>query len=471
MVSPSKPHPILDSDPAFRSYEEAEAFLCRFTDYEQMVRGTRYPDDLFDLSRIRALLSRMGNPHEGLHGIHLAGTKGKGSTAVFIEAILRAHGRTTGLFTSPHFIHKEERIRVSGRAMTRDDFLSWMNRLRADLLALQAAPQPPTFFDILTTVGFLHFRSRGVEASVMEVGLGGRLDSTNVFLPEVSVITRLGIDHTEKLGEKLGQIAAEKAGIVKPGVPVVSHPQEEEARGVILETCRRNKAPLLWVGQEIELTETGPGSRTDFSVRTPRAFYPGLELRVLGRHQRVNAAAAVAAAEIFLNERNGILPDPERVRRVLRKTRQPGRIDVVSEHPLLVVDVAHNALSVDVLVRTLRSELRFRDLHVLFACAADKDISSMVRVLAEVADRWTLTTFDYPRLEDPARIRDRILALRRDREVRLTPNPQEALEDARRRSGPEDCILCCGSFYLAAEIFKQIPSCTMMEPEPDPEDG
>jgi dihydrofolate synthase / folylpolyglutamate synthase len=471
MVSPSKPHPIqIDPDPAFRSYEEAEAFLCRFTDYEQMVRGTRYPDDLFDLSRIRALLSRVGDPHEDLHGIHLAGTKGKGSTAVFTEAILRAHGRTTGLFTSPHFIHKEERIRVSGRAMTRDDFLSCMNRLRADLVALQAAPQPPTFFDILTTVGFLHFRSRGVEAAVLEVGLGGRLDSTNVFLPEVSVITRLGIDHTEKLGEKLCQIAAEKAGIVKPGVPVVSHPQEEEARVVLLETCRRKKAPLLWVGQEIELEEAGSGA--GFSVRTPRADYPGLSLSVLGRHQRVNAAAAVAAAEIFLNERNGILPDPERVRRALRATRQPGRIDVVSEHPLLVVDVAHNALSVDVLVRTLRSELRFRDLHVLFACAADKDVSSMVRVLAEVADRWTLTTFAYPRLEDPVRIRDRILALRPDREVRLTPNPEEALEDARRRSGPEDCILCCGSFYLAGEIFKQIPSCTMMmEPEPDAENG
>jgi dihydrofolate synthase/folylpolyglutamate synthase len=377
---------------------------------------------------------------------------------VFTEAILRAHGLNTGLFTSPHFIHKEERIRVSGRAMTRDDFLAWMNRLRDDLLALQETRQPPTFFDILTTVGFLHFRSRGVEAAVMEVGLGGRLDSTNVFLPEVSVITRLGIDHTEKLGTELGQIAGEKAGIVKPGVPVVSHPQEEAARRVLLETCRRRNAPLLWVGREIEVNETDSGTRADFSVRTPRAVYPGLSLAVLGRHQRTNAAAALAAAEIFLIERNGHLPDPERVRRVLRETRQPGRIEVVSEHPLLVVDVAHNALSVDALVRTLRSELRFRDLHVLFACAADKDVSAMVEALAKAANRWTLTTFDFPRLEAPARIRDRVLTVRPDMDVRLTSNPEEALDDARRRSGPEDCILCCGSFYLAGEIFKRIPS-------------
>ncbi len=441
----------------FTSYEEAEEFLCRFTDYEQMVKGTRYPDDLFDLSRIRRLLKRVGDPHLELQGVHLAGTKGKGSTAVFVEAILRAHGLSTGLFTSPHFINKEERIRVSGRAMKREEFLAWMNEMRSALLELQEDPQPPTFFDILTTVGFLHFRSRGVEAAVMEVGLGGRLDSTNVFLPDVSVITRLGLDHTEKLGETIDLIAAEKAGIVKPGVPVISHPQEGEARVVITATCMKMEADLLLVGEQITMEEAGRGVASGFTVRTPRAVYPDLALSALGRHQRENAAAAVAAAELFMDKTRGTLPEPEQVRQALKEARQPGRIEVLSRHPLLVVDVAHNAVSMSVLLQTVRAELRYGALHILFACASDKDVSAMLRTLVHDADRWTLTTFDFPRLEDPAGIRDRILEIRPQAEVVLTRDPGAALEDARRRSAPEDCILCCGSFYLAGEIFKRIP--------------
>ncbi len=453
MCPPPKPQPAQAS---FASYEEAEAFLCQFTDYEQMVKGTRYPDDLFDLSRIQGLLARLGNPHLDLAGVHVAGTKGKGSTAVFTEAILRAHGLTTGLFTSPHFIHKEERIRVSGVDQAREEFLGWMNEMRVALVDLQDTPQPPTFFDILTTVGFLHFRSRQVDAAVMEVGLGGRLDSTNVFLPDVCVITRLDLDHTEKLGETLGEIASEKAGIVKPGVPVVSHPQEEEARGVLIRKCAEMEAPLLWVGGDVRIEASGTGAAPAFEVRTPRAAYPNLTLSALGAHQRENAAAAVAAAELFLKKRKGVLPDPDRVRGALRQARQPGRIEVLDERPFLVVDVAHNAVSVDVLVRTLRQELRFHRLHVLFACASDKDVGALVGKLAEDADRWTLTTFDFPRLEEQSRIRDRIRELRPEADVRLTRNPDEALEDARLRSGPDDCILCCGSFYLAGEIFKRI---------------
>ena len=447
----------------FASYEEAEAFLCLFTDYERMVKGTRYPDDLFDLARIRRLLQRLGDPHRELNGVHLAGTKGKGSTAVFVEAVLRELGLSTGLFTSPHFIHKEERIRVSGRALKPEEFLGWMNEMRPTLVALQDDPQPPTFFDILTTAAFLHFRSRGVEAAVMEVGLGGRLDSTNVFLPAVCVITRLGLDHTEKLGNTIRQIAFEKAGIVKAGVPVISHPQEADGMQVLTERCREMGAPLYRVGREIALEESRRGDAHTFTVRTPRGVYPDLTLSVLGRHQQVNAAAAVAAVEIFLAASGRPLPPPERVRRALRDARQPGRIEVLARDPLLVLDVAHNEVSIQVLLRTVREELRYDSLHVLFACAADKDVAAMVRALAVHADRWTLTTFDFPRLADPAGIRDRILEVRPGADVVVTRDPGAAMDDARNRSGPRDCVLCCGSFYLAGEIFKRMPSCHKME--------
>jgi len=185
----ASPLEIPSPEGRFETYQEAEDYLNTFTDYERMERGVEYPEDLFDLRRIERLLDCVGNPQAGLSGIHVAGTKGKGSTALFAEAILRAHGLTTGLFTSPHLLVKEERIQVSGEALKPEEFLGWMNRLRPALVSLQDSPMPPTFFDIVTTVGLLQFRARGVEAAILEVGLGGRLDSTNVFLPDVCVLT------------------------------------------------------------------------------------------------------------------------------------------------------------------------------------------------------------------------------------------------------------------------------------------
>ena len=310
MSTPTNPPPLECPCPEerFASYQAAEDYLNTFTDYERMERGVEYPEDLFDLRRIERLLERVGNPHVGLNGIHVAGTKGKGSTALFAEAILRAHGLTTGLFTSPHLLTKEERIQVSGETLEPEEFLEWMNHLRPSLVSLQDSPMPPTFFDIMTTVGLLHFRSRGVEAAVLEVGLGGRLDSTNVFLPDVCILTKLGLDHTEKLGDTLERIAAEKAGIIKPSCPVIAHAQEPEARAVIEERCLEAGSPLSGWAKTSGSRRTRAPIRSAFSVRTPKGRYPGLTLSTLGRHQQMNAAAAIAATEIFMWQRKGISP-------------------------------------------------------------------------------------------------------------------------------------------------------------------
>ncbi len=452
-------HPPRESrlEARFETYQAAEDYLNTFTDYERMVKSVESPDDLFDLSRIQRLLSRAGNPHWDLPGIHLAGTKGKGSTAHFAEAILRAHGLKTGLFTSPHLLKKEERIRVAGgKLLKKEEFLSWMNFLRPFLFELMETSEPPTFFDIITTIGFLQFRSSDVQAAIMEVGLGGRLDSTNVFLPDACILTRLGMDHTEKLGNTLTQIAFEKAGIIKPETPVISHPQEEEARAVLVKRCSEERAPLFWVGEQIRIDEKDCGKQSEFTVTTPSASYSGLTLSVLGRHQRVNAAAAVGASEAFLTKRKDMLPDPELVRKALSETRQPGRIEVLASNPLLVIDGAHNPVAVEVLLNTIREELRFQDLHVLFACSKDKDVRGMVSMLAPVVQRWTMTTFDFPRIEDPQRICAILEEVRPGADSRVTQNPAEAMADVHSRSGPDDCILCCGSFYLVGEIFKQI---------------
>jgi dihydrofolate synthase/folylpolyglutamate synthase len=459
MSTPIDPPPLECPCPeeGFASYQAAEDYLNTFTDYERMERGVEYPEDLFDLRRIERLLERVGNPHVGLNGIHVAGTKGKGSTALFAEAILRVHGLRTGLFTSPHLLTKEERIQVSGENMEPEEFLDWMNHLRPSLISLQDTPMPPTFFDIMTTVGLLHFRSRGVEAAVLEVGLGGRLDSTNVFLPDVCILTKLGLDHTEKLGDTLERIAAEKAGIIKPSCPVIAYGQEPEARAVIEERCLETGSPLLWVGEDIRV-EAGEGAnRSTFSVSTPKGEYPGLSLSTLGKHQQMNAAVAIAATEVFLWRRQGIPLEPDLVRGALAQTRLPGRIEVLAEAPLLVVDGAHNPVAVEVLLKTVREGLSYQDLHVLFACSKDKDVRAMIAQLAPAAQSWTFTTFDFPRIETPERLREILEEVDPGAKCRVTRSPGEALEDAYSQCGPQDCIVCCGSFYLVAEILKQVP--------------
>lgn len=453
----ASPLEIPSPEERFETYQEAEDYLNTFTDYERMERGVEYPEDLFDLRRIERLLDRVGNPHTGLPGIHVAGTKGKGSTALFADAILRAHGLTTGLFTSPHILVKEERIQVSGEALKPEEFLGWMNHLRPALVSLQDSPMPPTFFDIMTTVGLLHFRSRGVEAAILEVGLGGRLDSTNVFLPDVCIVTRLGMDHTEKLGNTLALIAGEKAGIIKPSRPVIAHAQEPEARVVVEKRCLETGSPLSWLGEDVRIEADEGTDPLGFSVRTPAGRYPGLKLSVLGRHQRMNAAAAIAAAEIFMRNGKGVPLEPDRVREALAQTRLPGRIQVLSDAPLLVVDGAHNPVAVEVLLATVEQGLRYEDLHVLFACAKDKDVRAMLALLAPAATRWTFTSFDFPRIEKPERLQEILKEVAPGTESVATRSVADALDDARCRSGSRDCILCCGSFYLVGEIFKKIP--------------
>ncbi|MEW6443124.1 MAG: folylpolyglutamate synthase/dihydrofolate synthase family protein [bacterium] len=453
--------PVLPDSPGqafFATYREAEQFLAKFTDYERMERTVSHPGDLFDLRRIQGLLDRAGNPHLGLRGVHIAGTKGKGSTAIFTDALLRAHGLASGLYTSPHLVTMEERIRIQGVPIRRDEFLKWMNFLGSSLMALKDTPLAPTYFDIMTTVCFLHFRSRSVDAAVVEVGLGGRLDSTNTFLPDACVITRLGMDHMEKLGNTLQEIAAEKAGILKPRVPAVVLPQEPEARAALELTAGRVGAPLLWLGEQIRVEQGRSGGRETFSVLTSSAVYPNLRLPVLGSHQRLNLAAAIAATELFLQRTGQGRLEPDRVREAVSGVRLPGRIEILSSDPLLVVDGAHNPVSMEALLETVRRDLRFRDLHVVFACSKDKPIRALLALLAPAASRWTLTAFPFPRIEHPEVVRKMLLEIDPDADGRVTRNAGEALEDARRRSSQQDCLLCCGSFYLVGEIFKRIPA-------------
>jgi len=298
-------------------YPDAVRFLNTFTDYERM--ASVYAPGDYNLERMRRLLSALGNPERAFLSLHIAGTKGKGSTAHLAEAILREAGYRTGLYTSPHLVDLRERIRLDGRPIPEAHFARVMARMEPELRRLR-----PTYFETMTAAAFVYFADRKVDYAVVEVGLGGRLDATNVITPAACAVTTIDFDHMDKLGHTLEAIAGEKAGILKPGVPAVSSPQAPAARRV--------------------LEARGPIAFPRFRVLSSRGFVLKFtaegrrwQLPVLGEHQAANAATALA-----LVARSGAAVPPEAVRRAFRKIRLPGRIERVGRRPTVIVDAAHN---------------------------------------------------------------------------------------------------------------------------------
>lgn len=436
------------------TYEAALGYLFSATDYEKMQR-VRYNADTFSLDRMRRLLDALGSPERGLRSVHVAGTKGKGSTAAMVHAVACAHGLKAGLYTSPHLEDIRERIRVGGADISREDLAGLIEFARPHVERMRAAGDAPTFFEIFTALGFLHFAHAGVDLAVAEVGLGGRLDATNVLAPDVAVITAVSLDHTAQLGPTLGAIAAEKAGIVKRGVPVVSQPQPLEAMRAIRDACREAEAPLVLVGRDVTYTwdpaqEGGrPGIR--LVVRTPDATYDGLFVPLMGEHQAVNAATAIAAAERAGPLRGRLSPDA--VREALRKVRWPGRMEHVPGPPETVLDGAHNGASMACLAAGLARHFPGRRRVVVFGSAADKDIDGMLAVLAEEMPGAAVvfTRSHNPRAADPAELAARFAALG-GRGAEPAADVPAAMKAAARQAGPDGLVVVCGSLYLAGEV-------------------
>ncbi len=472
-------------------YQDALAWLFSATDYEKMQR-VRYNADTFSLDRMRRLLERLGSPHRGLRSVHVAGTKGKGSTAAMVHAVARRAGLVAGLYTSPHLVDIRERVRIGGEMIAEGALAALIESARPHVDRLRGEGDPPTFFEIFTALAFRHFADAGVGLAVVEVGLGGRLDATNVLVPAVSVITAVSLDHTFQLGGTLGEIAREKAGIVKPGVPVVSQPQPPEAMAEIEAACRAAGAPLERVGREVTFT-WGPaveGERRGgrMSIRTPRAEYEDLFVPLMGRHQAVNAAAAVAAAEWAIpptrltGEGRGEgdvagaadgMPahpplsrqgrgyegrplGPDFVREALGGLTWPGRMEVVAGRPEVVLDGAHNRASIEVLLAALLRHFPGRSAHVVFAAAADKDIEGMLAVLAsaETVAGAVFTRTPNPRASDPAGLLARYAAAG-GKGGEAAEDVPSAISLARERAGPAGLVLVCGSLYLVGEARKQ----------------
>ncbi|MFM7150196.1 MAG: bifunctional folylpolyglutamate synthase/dihydrofolate synthase [Gemmataceae bacterium] len=413
------------------------------------------PGDL-KLDRMRTLLSILGNPHHYYRIVHVAGSKGKGSTSAMLCSVLRQAGYRTALFTSPHLTQIEERFQVNHQPIRSEELIRLAEEIRDEVARIRAFDgNPPTFFEVATAIGFLHFRRRGVDLAVIEVGLGGRLDSTNVCRPLLSMITSISFDHVKILGNTLDKIAREKAGIIKPGIPVVSGVQEDEARTAIEEVARQQGARLLTLNRDFTV-ESDPGCVGTQSLQRPRIrvrsaeSWPSLELQLFGEHQTANAALVVTAVE-QLRLKGLHLPD-HAVREGLRKTVWPARLELFSLSPLVVLDCAHNVASVSALVQTLRQWQPRKNRVLVFSASSDKDIPGMLKVLAPDFDRAIMTQYESSSRAVPVEEMAKAWQMVSDKPVVPEPQVANALKRAMESVHADDLLCVTGSVFLAGEL-------------------
>jgi dihydrofolate synthase/folylpolyglutamate synthase len=430
------------------NYRQALDFVLGFADFEVANPDRlRYRD--FNLERVRELLSRVGNPHLGPATVHVAGTKGKGSTTAMVASVLSATGHRTGRYTSPHLHSLRERIAIDGAPIEEGAFADGIDALReavAGVNNLERYGRISTF-EALTALAFLAFTRAGVTHSVIEVGLGGRLDATNVVDPVACAVTNVSLDHMDVLGDTLAQIATEKAAIIKPGVPVVSGPQTTEALEVIELVASDRGAPLTLVGRDIAWNRTrldGAGQR--FNVKTARDEYD-LWMPLLGAHQRDNAAVAVGVCEALTDR--GIALSHEGIVEGLARVSWPGRLEVLSRRPLVVADGAHNPHSIRCLLRALEESFQFERAVVVFGATKTKNVGGMIDELARLPATVLVTESRHPRsagvLELYGDVASRGIAVDRAEDVAAV------LAMARRLAGENDLVLVTGSLFVVAE--------------------
>lgn len=432
--------------------DEAEAYLLQFPSFAAL-GGKAYAPGL---ERIEALMQGMGNPHEALRVAHVAGTNGKGSTASMLASIGVAAGRRVGLHTSPHLYRLHERMRIDGIAISGVRLATLVSRNRVLFEEVR-----PSFFEITVALSLLYFAEEGVDEAVIEVGLGGRLDATNIVVPAVCVVTTIGLEHTAFLGETLEAIAAEKAGIIKPGVPVVCGVEPAEVAAVIRRRADACGAPYHGLDEEVELGDVATSAAgTTMDVVTPIRTHAGLFVPLPGRFQARNAALAVRTAEVFWDEevRDTGRPVFEGLRAVRRFAGLRGRLEVLSREPLIVQDVGHNhdGLSVSLAFMNEQIERQGGRLSVAFGVMRDKSVDRMAELLKSARAEVILVPIPGERAW-PAR---ELLSFLQGfgLEVRQAMHVDEAIAGFREHAAPGDGLLITGSHLVAAQVDKALRS-------------
>ncbi|HEV3299618.1 MAG TPA: folylpolyglutamate synthase/dihydrofolate synthase family protein [Planctomycetaceae bacterium] len=483
-----------------RTYEQAIEFLFGRINYER-VTGIAFSSDDQKLVRMTRLLQQIGNPHEGLKVVHVAGTKGKGSTSVMAAAILTAAGYQTGLYTSPHVSAFEERMVVDGKPPSAAQFVDLVNRLIEPIehMDRDSDGPGPTYFELATALAWLYFRDSGADLAVLEVGLGGRLDATNVCDPYVAVITNISRDHTNILGSSPAEIAGEKAGIVKTGIPVISGVARGPAADVVEAICRRHQSPLYRLGGEIfwhpcqndESTGSVSTGSTNFTpvstnstnltsmsanstnltsmstkstnltqgraidVATPWGKWSGQKVPLRGDHQADNAALAVAAATLW--PQFGPRVSDSTVYAGLSSVRWPARIEVLGTRPTVVVDAAHNWASTGALLGTLDQDFSAASRRILlFAATRDKDVAGMLRLLLPRFDSVVLTQYQSNPRGVPIDELAALVQATATHSCHVAADPASAWRLALHLATCDDLICVTGSFFIASELRELI---------------
>ncbi|MED4268836.1 bifunctional folylpolyglutamate synthase/dihydrofolate synthase [Geobacillus stearothermophilus] len=427
-----------------RTYEEAVAWI-----HGRLRLGIKP-----GLKRMEWMMEQLGHPERRVRAVHIGGTNGKGSTVAYLRSILQAAGYSVGTFTSPYVEQFNERISINGQPIRDEEIVELVQTIKplADELE-QTELGGPTEFEVITAMMLYYFGKQNIQDIVLiEVGLGGRLDSTNIIYPLLSVITNVSYDHMNILGDTLGQIAAEKAGIIKSGVPLVTAVKEPEAWEVIAKTAAERKAKTYRLGVDFTVSDrqaTVEGEQ--FSLVTPFAEYRDLRIQMPGAHQVENAAVAVMAAEL-LRLGYSFLIDPEHIADGLATAAWPGRFERVSDSPLIILDGAHNEAGIRSLVETVRAHYPDKRVHVLFAALTDKPLERMIQLLDELADTITFTTFDFPR----AAAAEQLYALSSHRHKATVHRWKKWIGEQKTRLSAQEMLLITGSLYFISEVKKSL---------------
>lgn len=437
---------------AFRTYEQALRYLFDATDYERQQK-LRYNVTTFDLDRMNKLLKGLGNPHKKTKAIHIAGTKGKGSTATMLASMIQANGYKVGLYTSPHVTSLHERIVVNSEMISRKHMLNLINRLHPVIEKLSKKGDGPTFFEIMTAIAFLHFVDSEVDISVIETGLGGRLDSTNVINPELVGITHISIDHQNLLGDTIDSIAQEKAGVIKKGIPVFTVPQEATAMRVLKKHANAQKAPFVVTGKDVDFSyrfessrEHGPHTR--ICLTTPSSRFEHLRVPLPGEHQAINCGLALAMLDKLKHQ--GYAIDDQKAICGLNEVKLLGRMEMVNHDPRTLVDAAHNAASIRALIQAIGQHVSYDSMIIIFGCNNDKDVHGMLTQLQYGADKVIFTRSNSPKAVFPSDLAEMYSEIC-GKMCQTTLSLKEALRVARNAVTREDLICVTGSFYLVGQ--------------------
>lgn len=435
------------------NYSQAEEYLHSFTNYEN-IPGISYISPDYSLRHIDELLHRMGDPHLAAKTVHIAGTKGKGSIAAMVAQVLTVSGYKTGLYTSPHLHTLRERIRVNGSLISQSEFAALVTEVKPYLEAINhnSLYRRLTFFEALTVLALAYFKHRKVDFQVLEVGLGGRLDATNVVKPNVCVITPISLDHTNILGDSLDKIAYEKAGIIKAGCMVVSSPQPDEVTSVINKVCHQLGAKLIQVGKDVTWCKIDTTLHHQSFIVKDEMGSHCFTIPLLGDFQVENAATAVATLKVLASQNFNI--SLEDMSQGLAKVEWPGRFQILSHHPIVVVDGAHNVASIKRLVENIKAYFNYDQIFLIFGVACDKDIAGIVRELTQLSPRVVVTHASSPRAASPL-----ILAAEFAKwgiRTRITETVSEALSQAISRANKKSLVCVTGSLFVVAEALDYV---------------